>query len=353
MKHTIVVPKMGESISEAHIGTIFKPTGSQVKLDEEILELETDKVNQVLYAPAAGVITWSVQPQDKVQVEQVIGYIDSEKAAKVEPPVESAPSSSSSSRVMKEDFFQGIEEVKQVEPPLVQEIPSTRKKLSRLRQTMAAKLLEAQSQTAMLTTFNEVDLTDIVALRERHKEAFLKKHGVKLGFMPFFIKATISALQEFPLLNSYIEGDEMVEKKSIDMGVAVSTDRGLIVPVLKNAEKMHFAEIESALIALTNKAREGKLSVDDIRGGTFTITNGGTFGSLLSTPILNFPQSGILGMHKIQKRAVVINDEIKIRSMMYLALTYDHRVVDGKEAVLFLVHIKNMLEDPGRFLIEV
>lgn len=326
MKVDITIPRMGESISEAHIGKIFKPTGSQVKLDEEILELETDKVNQVLYAPAAGVITLSVKPSDTVQMEQVIGYVDSEEVAVVK-----------------------TEEVKKEEEPTV----SSRKKMSRLRQTIASRLVQAKSETAMLTSFNEVDLTEVIALRERHKEAFLKKYGVKLGFMPFFVLASISALKEFPLLNASIEGDEIVEKPSIDMGIAVSTDRGLVVPVIKGADSLTFAEIELALADLSKRGREGTLGVDDIRGGTFTITNGGTFGSLLSTPILNFPQSGILGMHKIQKRPVVIDDEIKIRSMMYLALTYDHRIVDGREAVLFLVHVKNRLEDPGRFLIEV
>lgn len=354
MKKDIVIPRMGESIIEAHIGQIFKPSGSSVKADEELLEIETDKVNQVLYAPATGELTLQVQSQDKVHVDQVIGFVDTEgeKPAKEEipqqapKPAEPLPLKEEGARVMKEAFFL------EAPSPKIQEAVS-RKKMSRLRQTLAQRLVEAKAETAMLTSFNEVDLTEVIALRERHKEAFLKKYGVKLGFIPFFVKACVSALEEFPLLNAFIEGDEIVEKGTIDMGIAVSTDRGLVVPVLKNVVAMSFAEIESSLAALATKAREGTLSIDEIRGGTFTITNGGVFGSLLSTPILNFPQSGILGMHKIQKRPVVIDDKVQIRSMMYLALTYDHRIVDGREAVLFLVHVKNRLEDPGRFVIEV
>lgn len=355
MKQDIIIPRMGESISEAHIGKIFKVSGSQVKADEEIVELETDKVNQVLYAPASGLLTLHVKPQDVVKIEQVIGFVDTEGAAPPAPQKETPPPTETA-RIHKDDFFANIakEPEKVAEPrPAISVEASGRKKMSRLRQTIATRLVEAKSQTAMLTTFNEVDLTEIVALRERHKEAFQKKYGVKLGYMPFFVKACLSGLKEFPLLNAFIEGDEIVEKNSIDISIAVSTDRGLVVPVIKNAEHLSFAEIELALAALTKKAREGQLAIDELRGGTFTITNGGSFGSLLSTPILNFPQSSILGMHKIQKRPVVIDDRIEIRSMMYLALTYDHRLIDGREAVLFLVHVKNMLEDTGRFLIEV
>lgn len=407
MKSSIKVPQMGESISEAHIGQIFKPTGSVVKQDDEILELETDKVNQVLYAPAAGVVTLSVKAEDKVTIGQEIGFVDAdqgeaksetpavpkaempkevgevdpkaegnpdEKIAldppkpitpKVEPQEEKKSQASSleeSIRRTKEDFAASLDQPekpieKKSEPQVtsaataVAEKGEVRKKMSRLRQTIATKLVEASTKTAMLTTFNEVDLTEVIGLRERYKEAFQKKFDIKLGFLPFFVLATVAALKEFPLLNSSIDGDEVVEREHVDMGVAVSTDKGLIVPIIKNAESKSFVDIERAVDALSKKAREGSLTMDDIKGGTFTITNGGTFGSLLSTPILNFPQTGILGMHKIQKRAVVIDDEIKIRSMMYLALTYDHRLIDGKEAVQFLVHIKNLLEDPGRFLI--
>lgn len=379
MKKDIIVPRMGESISEAFIGQIFKASGSFVKQDDEILELETDKANQVINAPQSGVITLTVNPQDKVTPDQVIGTIDSEGTAeikeepkkesaveekKVEPELkkeEKAPvSNEGSARNTKDDFVQSLSAPPQPAPSISVQKPSepkvggtNRKKMSRIRQTIASRLVEAKTETAMLTTFNEVDMTEIMNLREKYKEIFLKKFEVKLGFMPFFVTACAKALKEYPLVNSFIEGDEVVENGSVDMGVAVSTDRGLIVPVLRQVENMSFSEIELAIENVSKKARAGTITIDEIRGGTFTITNGGTFGSLLSTPILNFPQSAILGMHKIEKRAVVIEDEIKIRSMMYLALTYDHRLIDGKEAVLFLVYVKNLLEDPGRFLLGV
>jgi 2-oxoglutarate dehydrogenase E2 component (dihydrolipoamide succinyltransferase) len=332
MKVDINVPQMGESITEAGIGAIFKPTGSYVNIDDEILELETDKVNQVIYAPAAGTITLEVATGDSVVIGQKIGEIEpgSEAVAPVEKKVP--------------------EPVKEVIKPAAGE---KRTPMSRLRKTIADRLVQAKTETAMLTTFNEVDLTAVIALRDHYKETFQEKYGIKMGFMPFFVLATVSALKEYPLLNSHIDGAEIVEPAEINMGIAVATDKGLVVPVIRDVEKLHFWEIETAIASLAKKGREGTLTLDDIRGGTFTITNGGAFGSLLSTPILNFPQSGILGMHAIQKRAVVIGDAIEIRSMMYLALSYDHRLVDGREAVLFLKHIKGLLEDPSRFVIGV
>lgn len=353
-KIDLTVPKMGESINEAHIGQIFKPSGSIVAQDDEILELETDKVNIALFAPKSGKVTLTVNPQDKVKIEQVIGFIEEGALPQESPPVQVAPPPpiGEKTRLTQADFLETFKETAPA-PTKTPTKTATRTKLSRIRQTIAARLVEAKSRTAMLTTFNEVDMTEILRLREAYKEPFLKKFGVKLGFMPFFIKAACSALKEFPVFASYMEEDELVSKPALDLGVAVSTERGLIVPVLRHADQLDFAEIEKGIENFSKKAREGGLSVDDLTGGVFTITNGGTFGSLLSTPILNFPQSGILGMHKIEKRAVVIGDEIKIRSMMYLALTYDHRVVDGREAVLFLVHVKNRLEDPSRFLLGI
>jgi len=225
--------------------------------------------------------------------------------------------------------------------------------MTRLRQTIARRLKEAQNTAAMLTTFNEVDMTAVMALRGAYKDAFEKKHGVKLGFMGFFVKATIAALKEVPAVNAEIDGQDLVYKNHYDIGVAVGTDKGLVVPVVRDADTLSLAGVEKAITAYGKKARDGQLAIEDLQGGTFTISNGGIYGSLMSTPILNAPQSGILGMHKIQDRPVVVNGQIVIRPMMYLAVSYDHRVVDGKEAVTFLVHIKEALEDPQRLLLEV
>jgi 2-oxoglutarate dehydrogenase E2 component (dihydrolipoamide succinyltransferase) len=225
--------------------------------------------------------------------------------------------------------------------------------MSKIRKVIAQRLVEAQRTMAMLTTFNEVDLTQVMQLREKYKESFIKKYGCKLGLMSFFVKAAVSALEAFPDLNSYLDGDEIVHREYYDIGVAVGTDKGVIVPVIRNCEQLSFAEVEQAIENYAKKAREGILVADDLQGGGFTITNGGIYGSLLSTPILLPPQCGILGMHKIEKRPVVIHNEIAIRSMMYLALSYDHRLIDGKEAVSFLVHIKNILEEPARLLLEI
>jgi len=399
MKQDIKVPAMGESITEATIGSILKPTGSQVAMDDEILELETDKVNQVLYAQSAGVVTWTVQPDETVKIGQVIGSIDSaakaaatqapktqpetpppQKAAPQEAPKKTpkeaskAPSTASAARVRvsREEYasnFQTSQE-KPVEPlpkALESHVEShiekvkmapgarteTRQKISKIRKVIATRLLEVQHTTAMLTTFNEIDLSEVASLREKHKDAFTKQHGTKLGYMSFFVKATVAALMEYPGVNSYMDGDEIVHREYYDIGIAIGTERGLIVPVVKNCDHLSFAGVESAIETFAKKAREGTLSMDDLQGGGFTITNGGTYGSLLSTPILNPSQCGILGMHKIVKRPVVVNDQIVIRPMMYVALSYDHRLIDGKEAVSFLVHIKNSLEDPARLLLDL
>lgn len=396
MKQEITVPRMGESISEATIGVILKPSGSFVQADDEIIELETDKVNQVLYAPSAGVLTLSVQPQQVVKVGESIGFIDS--SAEAPPPkkeekrapesvkaAESKPKAAApepkgqiaavetkqvkaevkpSARKTKESFIQEFkreEEEAPLPPPKKTEfVPSatgerseSRKKLSRVRRVIAERMLQAQASTASLTTFNEVDLTQVIILRDRYKEAYSKEYGVKLGLMSFFVKACVSALKEYPEVNAYLDGDDLVYREYYDIGIAVSTDRGVIVPVLRNCDKMTFAEVELAIDGFAQQARQGTISVDDLQGGGFTITNGGVFGSLLSTPILMPPQTGILGMHKIVKRPIAISDQILIRPMMYLALTYDHRVIDGREAVSFLVHIKQCLEDPSRMLLEI
>ncbi len=391
MKVEIKVPSMGESITEATVGTILKPTGSAVAMDDEIIELETDKVNQVLYAPQAGEITLSIKPEDVVKIGQVIGYVETDKVSQNKPekvseekaaplkeptpikekvPEPEKPKSSSQPQIEKvrysrEDAVRDL--LKNDEPP--KEIPQsllksaihsqandrneTRRKMTKIRKVIAARLVEAQQQTAMLTTYNEVDMTQVMLLRERYKDTFIKEHGVKLGFMSFFVKAVVSALEAVPDLNSYIDGEEIVHREYYDISIAVGTDRGLVVPVVRNCNHLSFAGIEAAIENYAKLAREGRLSLDDMQGGGFTITNGGVYGSLLSAPILNYPQSGILGMHKIEKRPVVVDDQIVIRPMMYIALSYDHRIVDGKGAVSFLVHVKNMLEDPSRLLLEV
>lgn len=390
MKVEIKVPAMGESITEATIGTILKNSGSRVAADDELIELETDKVNQVLYAPQAGVVTWSVKPEEIVKIGQSLGYIETSEESSVSaspsplpkqkskeaPPQQkemakqpeqasppALPLSTSGARLSKEsfvaDFSSGKPTQESIKPlsssllPVPGERRETRKKMSKIRKVIASRLVEAQRQSAMLSTFNEVDMTNIIALRESYKELFTKQHNTRLGFMSFFIKASVSALKAFPNINAYIDGDEIVYREYFDIGVAVGTEKGVFVPVIRGCDVLSFADIERALEGFAKKAREGGLSVDDLQGGGFSITNGGIYGSLLSTPILNPPQCAILGMHKIMKRPVVINDEIVIRQMMYLALSYDHRIVDGKEAVSFLVHIKNNLEDPSRLLLEI
>lgn len=397
MKYEIKVPGMGESITEATVGQIIKPSGSQVGMDDEILELETDKVNQVLYAPQAGVIILTVQPEDVVKIGQVIGYVDADQVAKPEQKAAPTPTAAPESKEVSKESIQQKELLPQREPAqkaaapqegaarITKEVwleefkppkqtdkrPSTaqseqptktsppgergetRTKMSKIRKLIAARLVEVQQNTAMLTTFNEVDMTAIMELREKYKESFVKEHGVKLGFMSFFVKACASALSEFPEINSYIEGENIVHREYVDIGIAVGTEKGLIVPVVRDCDLLTFAQIEKSIEGYAKKARSGGLTVNDLQGGGFTITNGGVYGSLLSTPILNPPQCAILGMHKIMKRAVVVDDQIVIRQMMYLALSYDHRIIDGKEAVSFLVHIKNYLEDPARLLLEV
>ncbi len=393
------VPAMGESITEATVANIIKPSGSPVAVDDELLELETDKVNQIIYAPQAGLVTYNVAKDQVVKIGEVIGTIDTEAAAapatapappaapKPEKPAAPAPEpkpekpaapaqeakakpaapkeAEPPARLLQEDFIADVRKpaAAPIAPPKPQPKtaekaismtgkPESRRKMTKIRKVIAQRLVEVQLTTAMLTTFNEVDMSEVIAIREKHKETFMKEHGVKLGFMSFFVKACVSAIQAFPDINSYLDGDDIVTREYCDIGIAVGTERGLVVPVVRDCEKQTFAGIEKAIEQYAVKARKGGLLVDDLQGGGFTITNGGVYGSLLSTPILNPPQSAILGMHKIQKRPVVVDDQIAIRPMMYLALSYDHRVVDGKEAVSFLIHVKEFLEDPARLLLE-
>lgn len=377
MKAEIKIPAMGESVSEATIGSILKPTGSQVSENEEIIELETEKVNQVLYAPISGVIQWSIKEGETYPIGAILGTVESSSEVKKEAPKQEFPKEEPS----KKEEAPKKEEMKPKEPAavggirvmphaLVEELkgkeapaPSdekpptqkekkgeTRRRMSKIRQTIAKRLVDSLHNSAMLTTFNEADMSAVLELRNKYKESFQGKHGVKLGFMSFFVKAVVEAIKNFPDFNAYIDGEEVVQRESLDVGIAVSTERGLVVPVLRECDRLSFGEIEKQIDQFAKKARAGTLTLEDLRGGGFTITNGGVFGSLLSTPILNPPQVGILGMHKIMKRAVVIDDAVAIRPMMYLALSYDHRLIDGKEAVTFLVRIKEVLEDPASLL---
>jgi 2-oxoglutarate dehydrogenase E2 component (dihydrolipoamide succinyltransferase) len=373
MKVEIKIPTMGESVSEATVSALIALQGSAVAADAEIIELETDKVNQVLYAPAAGQLNFTVKVGDKVVIGQVIGFIDTEAAApaKAPPPVPtpiptpaSAPkapppppppqSSGPSARHTSAEYASEISAPLPSLPPPAAVASSfvTRKPMSNLRKVVAKRMVEAKNSTAMLTTFNEVDMSAVIDIRNREKDHFLEKNGVKLGFMSFFVKGVVAALKAIPEVNSALDGEEILLYHNFDICIAVSTERGLMVPVLRSCHELTYAGIESAIGDLAKRARTGKITVDELRGGSFTITNAGIFGSLFSTPILNPPQSAILGMHNIVKRPVVVGDQIVIRPMMYIALSYDHRVIDGREAVLFLVRLKEYLEDPARLLLE-
>lgn len=362
MKVELKIPSMGESIQEVTIGRILQKSGARVDMDAEVMEIETDKLNQVLYAQASGVLTILVKEGDRAKIGDPVAVIDAvstleakEVVAEQKEAAVSLPSGKEGIRKQKEEWFLEVESEKEEEKKeeLKEEKktrapskkPETRKKLSTIRKTIAKRLVEVKLETAMLTTFNEVDMSAIMSIREKYKEAFQKKFGVKLGFMSFFVKAVVDALKAYPTVNSYLDSDELVMRSYYDIGVAVSTDRGLIVPVLQDCDTLSYADIEKKIEDVAARAKTGKISIEELSNGGFTITNGGTFGSLLSTPILNPSQCAILGMHKIMKRPVVVDDAIVIRPMMYLALSYDHRILDGKEAVSFLVHIKNHLEN--------
>ena len=407
MSAPILVPTLGESVTEATVAKWLKSIGDSVSEDEPLVELETDKVSVEVTSPSSGVLSEiSIKEGDTVEVGAKLGAIGEagsetpkkkeekdvkikttkeelilEKEVKEEKPKvihlnvekklnEPSPAakrviaenkidisdirgSGKRGQILKSDLIglmglnPGLDKKFQVKGP------EERVKMSRLRATIAKRLKEAQNTAAMLSTFNEVDMSMIMQIRKDNKEEFEKIYGVKLGFMSFFVKACVNALQTFPAVNAEVQDEEIVYKNFYNIGVAVGTDKGLVVPVVRSADQMSFADIEKEIITLGGKAREGQLSIDELQGGTFTITNGGIYGSMLSTPILNPPQSGVLGMHNIVQRPVVINGKIEIRPMMYLALSYDHRIIDGKEAVSFLVRVKEILEDPRRLFLNL
>jgi 2-oxoglutarate dehydrogenase E2 component (dihydrolipoamide succinyltransferase) len=412
----IRVPTLGESVTEATIGRWFKKAGDAVAVDEPLVELETDKVTIEVPAPSAGVLgEISAKDGDTVAVGALLGQINqgaagaaakpaaapakpaappppqpaaaapalAPKAAPADSPLapsvrklsaesgidaSTVPGSGKDGRVTKGDMLAAIEKAASAPTPIHQpaaavqvRAPSPaddaareeRVKMTRLRQTIARRLKEVQNTAAMLTTFNEVDMTHIMAMRAQYKDVFEKKHGSKLGFMGFFTKACVQALKDIPAVNAEIDGTDLIYKNYYHIGVAVGTDKGLVVPVVRDCDQKSIAEIEKAIADYGRRARDGQLKIDEMQGGTFTITNGGIYGSLMSTPILNAPQSGILGMHKIQERPMAIGGKVEVRPMMYLALSYDHRVIDGKEAVTFLVRVKESLEDPARLVLDL
>lgn len=410
MKAEIKVPAVGESITEATIAEWAKQSGDFVHRDDILLVLETDKASVEVVAENDGVLTTKIEEGETVDIGTVVGEIDTEasapageaKNAEAPAPTPAAPVTSSPTaahpdlqahlspatkkiveekhlnpntingsgrggRITKADALNATSTptattapaaVPAKIPPLptpqtgsAQEI--VREPMNRLRQTIAKRLVEAQHTAAILTTFNEIDMSETMDLRKRYKEGFEKRHGVKLGFMGFFVKATLEALKAFPKVNASIEGTDVLMKNFNNIGIAVGTPKGLIVPVIKNAQNLSVAEIELSIKHYAMKAREGKIGIDDLSDGTFTISNGGVYGSMMSTPILNPPQSGILGLHKIEERPIALNGEVVIRPMMYVALSYDHRIIDGSESVQFLVKIKECMEDPARMLLEI
>ncbi len=407
MSAPILVPTLGESVTEATVAKWLKSIGDSVSEDEPLVELETDKVSVEVTSPSSGVLSEiSIKEGDTVEVGAKLGAIGEagsettkkkeekevkikttkeelilEKEVKEEKPKvvhlnvekklnEPSPAakrviaenkidisdirgSGKRGQILKSDLIGLMGLNPGLDKKFQDKGPEERVKMSRLRATIAKRLKEAQNTAAMLSTFNEVDMSMIMQIRKDNKEEFEKIYGVKLGFMSFFVKACVNALQTFPAVNAEVQDEEIVYKNFYNIGVAVGTDKGLVVPVVRSADQMSFADIEKEIITLGGKAREGQLSIDELQGGTFTITNGGIYGSMLSTPILNPPQSGVLGMHNIVQRPVVINGKIEIRPMMYLALSYDHRIIDGKEAVSFLVRVKEILEDPRRLFLNL
>ena len=406
MSTEVKVPALGESITSGILVTWLVKEGDYVNKGDLLYELETDKITSEAPAEVAGTISLLAKEGDEVDIGQAVASIDesttppdsSDSPVEASPKVEENTSASSSKgtseelmplspavrklvdehgldpaaikgtgkggRLIKADVLSAIdsnsappssEPVKEpdLESNIIEDGRTTRTKLSPIRRKIAQRLVNAQQQAALLTTFNEVDLSEVMALRKKHQEAFVARHGIKLGFMSFFVKAVVHGLQAVPEVNAQIDGDDLVQNHYYDIGVAVGTERGLVVPVVRDCESISFAEVEQQIIGYAQKAREGKLSLNDLQGGVFTISNGGIYGSMLSTPIVNPPQSGILGMHAIQQRPVANNGEVVIRPMMYLALSYDHRIIDGKEAVTFLKTVKEMLEEPARMLFGV
>jgi 2-oxoglutarate dehydrogenase E2 component (dihydrolipoamide succinyltransferase) len=416
MATEIIVPILGESVTEATVAKWFKAEGDAVAVDEPILELETDKVTLEVNASTAGTLSEiAAKEGENVEVGALLGMIGEggaapakkaeaaapETPAEAAKPAEAAPAVTTSEdddkdklspavrklvdennldagqisgtgkdgRLTKGDVLMFMKDgggaaapaaapapaAKPAAPsaPRADDVREERVKMTRLRKRIAERLKEAQNTAAMLTTFNEIDMTNVMAARKKFQDDFEKRHGCRLGFMSFFVKACIVALQELPAVNGEIDGDELIYKNYYDIGVAVGTEQGLVVPVLRDADKRSFAEVEKGITELGLKARDGKLGMDELTGGTFTITNGGVYGSLMSTPILNPPQSAILGMHKIDRRPVAVGDSIEIRPMMYVALSYDHRIIDGREAVTFLVRVKECIENPERIMLAV
>lgn len=395
----LVVPSVGESITEVEVGEWLKKPGDRVEADEAIVEIESDKATVEIFAPAAGVITEILlKTGSAAKIGDVVGRMEAGAAAvpaaKPEPKTAATPpgkpavaaaageavampaaqrmmdehnvdasnvsGTGKGGRILKEDVQAHVEAQKSA-PPKAAGSPAIPRggreeevvRMSPMRRAIARTLVKANQDMALLTTFNEIDMSAVMALRNQYKDEYAKKHGVKLGFMSFFVKACVEALKAYPVVNAEIRGDEAVYHNYYDIGIAVGGGRGLVVPVLRNAERMSFAEIESAIGDFGKRAHENKISLEELQGGTFTITNGGIYGSMMSTPIINPPQSGILGMHAIQDRAMVREGQVVARPMMYVALTYDHRIVDGKEAVSFLVKIKQCVENPARILLEV
>ena len=397
----VSVPTLGESVTEATVGQWMFGLGDHVTKDEAVVALETDKVSVEVAAPLSGVISEILVPEgetveigavlarmkesaggvtvarkepvtvvEKVPESEPVATVSSEAGERpVAPSVrriaeeagvdaQSIPGTGKGGRATKADALNYVAKApEKLQPKPSQEFSHDgrieRVRMTRLRQTIASRLKDAQNTAAILTTFNDVDMSNVMSLRSEYKEIFLQKHDVKLGFMGFFVKATVAALQEIPAVNAEIDGTDIIYRHYCNISVAVGTDKGLVTPVVRDADQMSIADIEKAIGALGQKARDGKLAMDDLQGGTFTISNGGVYGSLMSTPIINPPQSGVLGMHRIEDRPVVVNKEIVVRPMMYLALSYDHRIVDGKDAVTFLVRVKEAIEDPKRLLLEV
>ena len=396
----LIVPTLGESITEATVSKWLKKVGDSFDADEPLVEIETDKITVEVPAPSAGSISEiKVEEGADINIGGVLAILGDQKISKTSSASKDV---SKKETVVEEKKEEKISKEVEITPvgdnaklsPSVQKLiaendlsadkisssrtdgrltkgdvfnfmsnPSSKStsskereevvKMSKIRKTIATRLKESQNTAAILTTFNEVDMSEIMQVRDSKKEDFVERYGVKLGFMSFFVKAVVSSLQEFPAVNAEIRDENIIYKNHFDIGIAVGTEKGLVVPVLKDADTMTFGDIEKNIVELSTKAKEGSLTMDDLTGGTFTISNGGVYGSMLSTPIINRPQSGILGMHNIQKRAVVVDDKIVIRPMMYLAFSYDHRIIDGKESVGFLVSIKNLLENPSKLILGV
>ena len=391
MAKDLVVPTLGESVTEATVSKWLKQVGDPVKADEPVVELETDKVSVAVPSPETGILSEiKIQAGSTVNVGAILGSVGAGTAsvAKKEPvkapepvkpkivevpvskkeilspavkriveekriDISTISGSGRDGRILKGDLLESMGLPSGPSSARATKGDEERVKMTRLRATIAKRLKEAQNNAAMLTTFNEIDMSRIIEMRAEYKDGFQKRYGVKLGFMSFFVRSCVEALKAFPIINAEIQQDEIVYKNYYNIGVAVGTEKGLVVPVVRDADELSFADIEKQIIALGEKAKLGQLSIEELQGGTFTITNGGIYGSMLSTPILNPPQSGVLGMHNIVQRAVVVEGKVEVRPIMYLALSYDHRIIDGKDAVSFLVRVKEYLEDPRRLFLNL